>query len=147
MNDIREKGLEDVVLAAVTRQEHCAQTGRAILVELAVLEIGIERVCEAYGSVGFVPLSNDDPIILAQQPAYEDSPKFPGYMEIQGKYLTEFSKRRRAENPCDVVTRAWFQESLNKLYNLMQVESGGVLYFITDGQTETNSSNGTLTEE
>lgn len=59
MNDIREKGLEDVVLAAVPLQEHCTQTGRAILVDLAVLEIGIERVCQAYGSVRFVPLSND----------------------------------------------------------------------------------------
>lgn len=122
MNDIREKGLEDVVLAAVPLQEHYTQTRRTILVDLAVLEIGIERVCQAYGSVRFVPLSNDDPIILAQQPAYEDSRKFSGYMEIQSKYFTEFSKRHRAENPWDVVTRAWFRESLNKIYSLMQRE-------------------------
>lgn len=51
MNDIREKGLEDVVLAAVPLQDHCTRTGRAILVDLAVLEIGIGRVCQAYGSV------------------------------------------------------------------------------------------------
>ncbi|KAJ5542268.1 hypothetical protein N7535_004689 [Penicillium sp. DV-2018c] len=147
MNDIREKGLKKVVLATVPLQDYRTEMERSILVDLAVLEIGIERVRQAYGSVNFVPLSNDDPIILAQQPAYEDSPKFPGYMEIQSKYLAEFSKMRRAGNPCDVVTRAWFRESLNKLYNLMQGESGGVLYFITDRQTETNSWNGTLTEE
>lgn len=132
MNDIREKGLEDVVLAAVPLQDYRTPTEGAILVDLAVLEIGIERVRQAYGSVNFVPLSNDDPIILAQQPAYEDSPKVPGYMEIYSKYLSEFSKRRRAENPWGVVTTAWFRESLNKLYNLMQGESGSVLYFITD---------------
>lgn len=114
--------MEDVVLTAVPLQDYRTQTGRAILVDLAVLEIGIERVRQAYGRVNFIPLSNDDPIILAQQPAYEDSPKFPGYMETQSKYLAEFSKMRRAENPCDVVTRAWFEESLNKLYSLMQRE-------------------------
>ncbi|KAJ5098836.1 hypothetical protein N7532_005837 [Penicillium argentinense] len=122
MNDIREKGLEDVVLATVPLQGYRTGAERAILVDLAVLETGVERVRQAYGPVNFIPLSNDDPIILAQQPAYEDSPKFPGYMEIQSKYLAEFSKMHRAGNPCDVVTRAWFRESLDKLHSLTQGE-------------------------
>lgn len=122
MNGIRERGLEDVVLAAVPLQDYRTQTGGAILVDLAVLEIGIERVRQVYGSVNFIALSNDDPIILGQQSAYEYSPKFPGYMEIQSKYLTEFSKRFRAENPWDVATRAWFRESLGKIYSLEQDE-------------------------
>lgn len=132
MNDIREKGLENVVLATVPLQGYRTGAERAILVDLAVLEIGVERVRQAYGPVNFIPLSNDDPIILAQRPAYEYSQKISGYMEIHSKYLTEFSKRRRAENPWDMVTRAWFRESLNKLFNLMQGESGDAIYFVAD---------------
>lgn len=122
MNDIRERALGDVVLAAVPLQDYRTQTERAILVDLAVLEIGIERVRQAYGPVNFIPLSNDDPIILAQQPAYEDSQRIPGYMEIHSKYLVEFSKMRWGENPWNVITRAWFRESMHKLESLIQGE-------------------------
>lgn len=122
MNDIREKGLEDVVFATVPLQDYRTQTERAVLVDLAVLEIGIERVRQAYGSVNFTPLSNDDPIILAQQPAHEDSQRIPGYMKIHSKYLVEFSKMRGEENPWNVITRAWFRESLYKLESLIQGE-------------------------
>jgi hypothetical protein len=122
MNDIWEKGLEDVVLATITFQDYRTQTERAILVDLAVLEIGIERVRQAYGSVNFIPLSNDDPIILAQQPAYEDSQRIPGYIEIYSKYLVELSKMRGEENPWNAITRAWLRESMYKLESLIQGE-------------------------
>ncbi|KAJ5589612.1 hypothetical protein N7537_012290 [Penicillium hordei] len=72
MEDIKKRGLEDVVVDAITFQELGTQhqahgdhgtTKEAFLVDLAVLETGIIRVVGKYGIIKFVPLSSEDPII------------------------------------------------------------------------------------
>ncbi|KAJ5926368.1 hypothetical protein N7516_008141 [Penicillium verrucosum] len=96
MEDIKKKGLEDVVVDAIALQEldiqHQAHgdyrtTKEPFLVDLAVLETGIIRVVGKYRIMKFVPLGSDDPII-SQQPAKDlDSKKALGYQHLYSKYL------------------------------------------------------------
>ena len=73
IEDIKIKGLEDMVFDAIALQELSAQyqarnsysnINDAFLVDLAVLETRILRVWGKYRVLNFVPLSSDDPIIL-----------------------------------------------------------------------------------
>ncbi|KAJ6119087.1 hypothetical protein N7471_013038 [Penicillium samsonianum] len=105
IEDIKKKGLEDVVFDAIALQELGTQhqahgdhgtTKKAFLVELAVLETGILRVLGKYGILDFVPLSSDDPTI-SQQPAEDlDSKKALYYQRLHSKYSQEYVKRQRA---------------------------------------------------
>ncbi|CAG8421939.1 unnamed protein product [Penicillium salamii] len=104
MEDIKRKGLEDVVFDAIALQEigaqHQAWDGRGntkdvSLVDLAVLETGISRVWGKYGIPNFLPFSSDDPIVL-QQPAEDlDSKKALCYQRLHSKYLQEYAKRQQ----------------------------------------------------
>ncbi|CRL30933.1 unnamed protein product [Penicillium camemberti] len=104
IEDIKKKGLEDVVFDTIALQELGTQhqahgdhgtTKKAFLVDLAVLETGILRVLGKYGTLHLVPLSSDDPTI-SQQPAEDlDSKKALYYQRLHSKYSQEYVKRQR----------------------------------------------------
>ncbi|OGE47114.1 hypothetical protein PENARI_c063G11697 [Penicillium arizonense] len=128
--DIKQKGLEDVVLDAIDLQElgvqHQGQDDHGIpkeasLVDLAVLETGISRVLGEYGTTKFVPLSSDDPIIL-QQPALDlDSKKALCYQHLHFKYQQEYTKRCNLAKVLGYevhnILRDWYEERLEDICN------------------------------
>ncbi|CAG8144627.1 unnamed protein product [Penicillium nalgiovense] len=130
MEDIKRKGLEDVVFDAIALQElglqYQAQNGRynmndAFLVDLAVLETGITRVLGKYGVLKFVPLSNDDPIIV-QQPAEDiDSKKALCYQRLHSIYSQEYVKKQRLTNVLGVKMNKlwtdWYDDCLREIGN------------------------------
>lgn len=101
MEDIKRKGLDDVVFDAIPLQELSAQaqddygnTKDIFLVDLAVVEAGISRVWGKYGIIKFVPLSSDDPIVLQQSAKDPDLRKALCYQHIHSRYLQEYEKRQ-----------------------------------------------------
>ncbi|KGO76401.1 hypothetical protein PITC_018410 [Penicillium italicum] len=128
MEDIKRKGLEDVVFDTISLQDigaqHQAQddhsiTHEAFLVDLAVLKVGILRVLGKYGIIKFVPLSGDNPIIL-QQPAEDlDSKKALCYQRLHSKYSYEYIKRQRLTNFLGVgmnkLWTDWYDNCLREL--------------------------------
>ncbi|KAJ5558932.1 hypothetical protein N7535_009195 [Penicillium sp. DV-2018c] len=95
MEDIKRRGLNDVVFDAIALQElgdqHQAQddhgnTNEAFPVDLAVLEAGILRVRREYGIIKFVPLSSDDPIVLQQSVTDPNSKRSLCYQRVHSKY-------------------------------------------------------------
>jgi hypothetical protein len=103
MEDIKSKGLDDVVFDAIVLQElgprHQAQDNHgnmmdAFLADLAVLEAGISRVWGEYGIPKFVSLSSDDPIILEQPTKDLESKKALCYQRLHSKYLHEYGRRQ-----------------------------------------------------
>ncbi|KAJ5264986.1 hypothetical protein N7505_007779 [Penicillium chrysogenum] len=103
MEDIKRRGLNDVVFDAIALQElgdqHQAQddhgnTNEAFPVDLAVLEAGILRVRKEYGIIKFVPLSSDDPIVLQQSVTDPNSKRSLCYQRVHSKYQQEYEKRR-----------------------------------------------------
>ncbi|KAI2719949.1 hypothetical protein CBS147318_3255 [Penicillium roqueforti] len=133
MEDIKIKGLNDVVFGAVALQglgaHHQAQDDHGItkelsLVDLAVLEIGISRVFGEYGNTKFVPLSSDDPIVL-QQPAEDlDSKRALCYQHIHSKYLQEYAKKcNLAKVPgyeIHNILKDWYEERLEDICNRLR---------------------------
>ncbi|CDM34673.1 unnamed protein product [Penicillium roqueforti FM164] len=103
MEDIKRKGLEDVVFDAIVlpdvSTQHPSQdpgiTTSAVLVDLAVFEIGISRVLGKYGILRFDPLSSDDPIVLQQPVEDLDSKKALCYQHLHFKYRQEYEKRQQ----------------------------------------------------
>lgn len=105
VDDVRAKGLRDVVLTAVPLENYNERLDGVILVDLAVLKEGTRRVYQAYKPVKFTPLGYDDPVILEQQWARPDSLKTPGLMEIYSRYIAKFAKRRGVGGPKDFMTQ------------------------------------------
>ncbi|KAF7164514.1 hypothetical protein CNMCM6106_001032 [Aspergillus hiratsukae] len=75
MASVRTKGLHDVVRAAVplldpdyrrVADDKTVHPDGAILVDLAVHKEGVRRVLRKYGVIDFVPMSNEDPVVLSQ---------------------------------------------------------------------------------
>ncbi|KAI3286512.1 hypothetical protein DTO002I6_8183 [Penicillium roqueforti] len=104
MEDVKSKGLDDVVLDAFVLQDlsarHQAQddhgnTMDAFPADLAVREAGISRVWGKYGIPKFVPLSIDDPIILNQPTKDLDQKKALCYQRLHSRYLHEHGRRKR----------------------------------------------------
>ncbi|KOS37572.1 hypothetical protein ACN38_g11632 [Penicillium nordicum] len=131
--DIKRKGLDDVVVDAVPLQKlgakRQAQNGHdntkgAFQVDLAVLEAGISRVWGKYGIMRFVPLSSDDPIVL-QQPAEDfDSKKALCYQHLDSKYLQEYAKRSNLAKVLGLemhnVLKQWYEERLEDICNRLK---------------------------
>ena len=130
MEDIKKKGLEDVVVDAIALQELGTQhqahgdhgtTKEAFLVDLAVLEAGITRVVGKYGILKFVPLSSDDPIILQQPPEDLDSKKALCYQRLHSKYSHEYVKRQRLTKSLGVEMNKlwtdWYDDCLREIGN------------------------------
>ncbi|KAJ6019855.1 hypothetical protein N7499_003018 [Penicillium canescens] len=121
MEDIKRRGLDDVVFDAIALQElgdqHQAQddhgiTHEAFLVDLAVLEVGISR---------FVPLSGDDPIILQQPVEDLDLKKALCYQRLHSKYSQEYVKRQRLTEILGVEMNKlwtdWYDDCLREIGN------------------------------
>lgn len=75
-------------------QDDNGNTKDAFPVDLAVLEAGILRVRSKYGIIKFIPLSNDDPIVLQQLATDPNLKKALCYQRLHSKYLQEYRKRR-----------------------------------------------------
>ncbi|RJE17452.1 hypothetical protein PHISCL_10211 [Aspergillus sclerotialis] len=125
MDDIKLRGLGDVVFEAIPLGKLGIRSGHslkcAILVDLAVLHEGIQRVLSEYGNIDFVPLSDKDPIILAQEPHDIASKKALAYQHMYTRYLWEYKKRCKLANvlgyELNEVTKAWFKERLRVINN------------------------------
>ena len=103
MKDVKNKGLDDVVLNAIALRDfgarHQAQDDYgnrmdAFPVNLAVLEAGISRVWGKYGIPKFIPLSSDDPIILKQLTKDPEAKKGLCFQRLHSKYLYEYRRRQ-----------------------------------------------------
>ncbi|CAG8122300.1 unnamed protein product [Penicillium nalgiovense] len=128
MEDIKSKGLDDVVLDAIVLQElgakHRAQddhgnTRDAFLVDLAVLEAGISRVWGIYGIPKFIPLSSDDPLILKQPTTDLESKNGLCYQRLHSKYLYEYGRRRSLAEvlgyEMPVSLKIWYEDTLQDI--------------------------------
>lgn len=103
MEDVKSKGLDDVVLDAIVLQDlnarHQAQDDQgntiyAFPADLAVREGGISRVWAKYGIPKFVLLSIDDPIVLNQPTKDLDQKKALCYQRLHSRYLHEYGRRK-----------------------------------------------------
>lgn len=130
MEDIKQNGLDDVVLDAIDLQDLDAQdqsqvqTGNtmgAFLVDLAVRETGILRVLEKYGITKFVRLDSNDPIVMNQLPEDPGLKRALCYQRLHTKYLHEFRKRQRLANglECEISTSLenWYNGTLRDISN------------------------------
>ena len=132
MDDIKANGLGDVVFEAISLGEgyqrvpgdHSGPLKDAILVDLAVLDVGIPRVFNKYGTVDFFPLSDKDPIILAQERYDIESKKALAYQKIHARYLWEYKKRCRLAKMLGYelpeIRKAWFDERLRVIGDQLQ---------------------------
>lgn len=133
MEDIKKKGLEDVVVDAIALQELGTQhqahgdhgtTREEFLVDLAVRETGIIRVVGRYGIIKFAPLSSDDPII-SQQPTEDlDLKKALGYQHLHSKYSQEYTKKQRLTKALGVEMNKlwtdWYDDCLREIGNRLR---------------------------
>ena len=128
MEDVKSKGLDDVVLDAFVLQDlsvrYQAQddhgnTMDAFPADLAVLEAGISRVWGKYGIPNFVPLSSDDPIILKQPTKDLESKKALCYRRLRSRFLHEYGRRQRLaealgyEMPVNL--KDWYEDALQDI--------------------------------
>lgn len=94
--------------------DHSGAPKRAILVDLAVLDVGIPRVLGEYGTIDFFPLSDKDPIILAQEADDIESKKALAYQRMYARYLRGYVNRYHLASALGYelreVTKAWFDE-------------------------------------
>ncbi|CAG8621596.1 unnamed protein product [Penicillium salamii] len=128
MEDVKSKGLDDVVLDAIVLQDlsarHQAQDDQgntidAFPADLAVREAGISRVWAKYGIPKFVPLSIDDPIILNQPTKDLDQKKALCYQRLHSRYLHEHGRRKRLAEvfgyEISVDLENWYKVSLQDI--------------------------------
>jgi hypothetical protein len=117
MEDIKTKGLKDVVIDAVPLPELSAQHqaqdhGNLMLVDLAVFKYGISRVQGTYGIIKFIPLSSDDPIVLDQSAEDPSLKKVLCYQGLYSRYWQEYDLRRNSA----AVSGNKIHDSLNDWY-------------------------------
>lgn len=123
MEDVENKGLDDVVLDAIVLRElgarHEAQDDQAYLVDLAVLEAGISRVRGNYCIPKFNPLSIKDPIILNQPPKDLESKKALCYQRLHSKYLHEYGRRQGLAEvlgyKVPMSLKTWYEDTLKDI--------------------------------
>lgn len=128
MGDVKNKGLDDVVLDAFVLRDllvrYQAQgdhgnTMDAFPADLAVLEAGISRVWGKYGIPKFVPLSSDDPIILKQPTKDLESKKALCYQRLHSKYLHEYGRRQGLAEvlgyEMPVSLKNWYEDALQDI--------------------------------
>lgn len=123
MEDIKNNGLDDVVLDAIVLQElgakYRAHDDHAFLVDLAVLEAGISRVWGKYGIPRFIPLSIDDPIILNQPTNDLELKKALCYQRLYSKYLHEYGRRQGLAEvlgyKVPMSLKTWYEDTLKDI--------------------------------
>lgn len=142
MFDIENKGLGDVVEIAIPLQipsephipvNRIAHSEGAILVDLAVYEEGISRVRHAYGPIDFDPLSDRDPIIMAQDAQSLDSKRAHGYAHIFRQHHLVYAKYHSLAAilgyRINRIVTDWFVNTLDVLdRRLISLGSQGVFF-------------------
>lgn len=88
----------------------------AILADLAVLQKGMARVSGQYGTVNFIPLSEEDPLVQVQEAEDSISKKAFCYQDIHARYLGLYARRHNLTEVLGYemhgVICAWFEERL-----------------------------------
>lgn len=96
------------------------------MVDLAVCAEGFARVINAYGSVDFEPLSDNDPVLMAQNGDSLEEKRANGYIHMYRRYLQTYAKYHQLM-PTTKYTTDWFEGNMDKLgMLLMRLGSQGV---------------------
>ena len=133
MQDIINKGLDDVVHAVVVLQgpdtPGIPLPYEPILVDFAVCPEGLERVLQAYGRIDFHPLSQDDPIVRAQNVSGSELKRFYGYEHMYRKYLQVYARLQQIADMsgCHIEKpiRNWLEGNIDKLGGLVMSDYSG----------------------
>lgn len=127
MASVRSKGLHEVVRAAVPLQDpnyrrvaddKTVHPDGAILVDLAVHEEGVRRVLRQYGPIGFVPMSDDNPVVLSQPGETMEVKQIADYADILKRYS------RYLHEDCVILSlmaKVWAAERLAGIGNQLSV--------------------------
>ena len=142
MQDIINKGLDDVVHVVVALQgpntPGIPLPYEPILLDLAVCPEGIARVLNAYGRVEFCPLSDDDPIVQAQDVPSPELKKAYGYEHMYRRYLQVYSRVHQIARLSGCVVekylKDWFEGNMDKLGMLLMSQGD---YFGDEGSSIT----------
>jgi hypothetical protein len=128
MASVRSKGLHDVVRAALPLQDlnyrrvaddKTVHPEGAILVELAVHKEGVRTVLRKYGVIDFVPMSDDDPVVLSQPGETMEDKQVAAHENILRRYS------RYLHEECRLLGRpmakVWVAERLAGIENRLSV--------------------------
>ena len=99
------------------------------MVDLAVCAEGFARVINAYGSVDFEPLSDNDPVLMAQNGDSLEEKRANGYIHMYRRYLQTYAKYHQLmpRFGCTKYTTDWFEGNMDKLgMLLMRLGSQGI---------------------
>jgi hypothetical protein len=127
MTSVRSKGLHDVVRAAAPLQDpHYRRVAEdktvhpdgAILVDLAVHEEDVRRVLSKYGVIDFVPMSNEDPVVLSQSGDRMENKRIAAYEGMLERYSQYLREECRLLGP---MAKVWVAERLAGIENHLSV--------------------------
>ncbi|GIJ92742.1 hypothetical protein Asppvi_002020 [Aspergillus pseudoviridinutans] len=127
MTSVRSKGLHDVVRAAVPLQDphyrrvaddRTLHPDGAILVDLAVHEEDVGRVLSKYGVIDFVPMSNEDPVVLSQSSDKIEDKQIAAYEDMLERYSHYLREKCHLLSPMAIV---WVAERLAGIENQLSV--------------------------
>ncbi|GFF50467.1 hypothetical protein IFM46972_09051 [Aspergillus udagawae] len=127
MASVRSNCLHDVVRAAVPLQDpdyrrvaedKTVHPDGAILVDLAIHKEGVRTVLRKYGVIDFVPMSNDDPVVLSQPGETMEDKQVAAYKNM----LERYSRYLREEcRPFGPMAKVWVAERLAGIENQLSV--------------------------
>jgi hypothetical protein len=89
----------------------------AILVDLAVHKEGVRTVLRKYGVINFVPMSNDDPVVLSQPGETMEDKQVAAYENM----LERYSCYLREECRLGPMAKVWVAEKLAGIENRLAV--------------------------
>ncbi|KAF7133901.1 hypothetical protein CNMCM5793_005367 [Aspergillus hiratsukae] len=127
MASVQSKGLHAVVRAAVPLQDpnyrrvaddKTVHPDGAILVDLAVHDEGVRRVLRQYGPTGFVPMSDDDPVVLSQPGEKMEDKQIAAYEDMLERYSRYLREECRLLSP---MAKVWVAERLAEIENQLSV--------------------------
>jgi hypothetical protein len=127
MASVRSNGLHDVVRAAVPLQDpnyrrvaedKTVHPDGAILVDLAVHKEGVRTVLRKYGVIDFVPMSDDDPVVLSQPGETMEDKQVAAYENMLKRYSRYLYEECRLLGP---MAKVWVAEKLAGIENQLSV--------------------------
>ncbi|RHZ60746.1 uncharacterized protein CDV56_108454 [Aspergillus thermomutatus] len=127
MASVRSKRLDDVVRAAVPLQnpdyrrvagDKTVHPHGAILVDLAVHKEGVHMVLCKYGVIDFVPMSNEDPVILSQPGDTIEDKQIAAYEDMLERYSHYLREKCRLLSP---MAKVWVVERLAGIESQLSV--------------------------
>ncbi|KAJ8147654.1 hypothetical protein LV156_009019 [Aspergillus fumigatus] len=127
MASVRSNGLHDVVRAAVPLQDpnyrrvaedKTVHPDGAILVDLAVHKEGVRTVLRKYGVIDFVPMGDDDPVVLSQPGETMKDKQVAAYENMLKRYSRYPYEECRLLGP---MAKVWVAEKLAGIENQLSV--------------------------